>query len=208
MDRHGWNDRYEGRELIWTADPNQFLVAEVDSLVPGRALDLGSGEGRNSVWLAEQGWQVTAVDFSDVGIAKGRELATHRGVEVLWVNEDLNLYEPPEAAFELVIVFYLQMPPDQRSAVLAKAARAVSPGGTVLVVAHDLTNLEHGYGGPQNPNLLYTPDETIAALAELEVVKAERVTRLVENEEGRFEAIDTLVRAKRTARARTGTGDR
>lgn len=208
MDRHGWNDRYEGRDLIWTAEPNQFLVAEVVSLVPGRALDVGSGEGRNAVWLAEQGWQVTAVDFSDVGIAKGKEMASHRSVEVSWVNEDLNLYEPPEAGFDLVIVFYIHMPPDPRLEVLARAARAVAPGGTLLVVAHDLTNLEHGYGGPQDPDLLYTPGETVAALGELEVVRAERVTRLVENEEGRFEAIDTLVRAKRAAWDRTGTEDR
>jgi SAM-dependent methyltransferase len=204
MDRHGWNDRYEGRELIWTAEPNQFLVSEVESLVPGRALDLGSGEGRNAVWLAEKGWHVTAVDFSEVGIAKGREMALHRGVEVSWVAEDLNRYEPPDAGFDLVILFYIHLPPEERAELLAKAVRAVGPGGTVLVVAHDLTNLDNGYGGPQDPALLYTPEETSAAFSGLDVVKAGRVTRVVENEEGRFEAIDTLVRAQRVGEM-TGT---
>jgi 2-polyprenyl-3-methyl-5-hydroxy-6-metoxy-1,4-benzoquinol methylase len=149
------------------------------------------------VWLAEQGWEVTAVDFSEVGIAKGREMSAHRRVEVTWVHDDLNRYEPRDASFDLVIVFYIHLPHSERTALLAKAARAVAPGGTALVVAHDLSNLRHGYGGPQDPALLYTPDETTKALDGLDVVKAERVTRVVEKEEGRFEAIDTLVRAQR-----------
>jgi SAM-dependent methyltransferase len=197
MDRESWNVRYEGRELMWTAAPNQFLVAEVGALAPGRALDLGCGEGRNAVWLAEQGWHVTAVDFSDVGIAKGKDMAARRGVEVAWVNEDLNGYQPPGRAFDLVIEFYIHIPADQRKAMLVKGAAAVAPGGTLLVVGHDVTNLEDGYGGPHDPTLLYTPEDITADLAELEVVRAERVRRIVDNDEGRFEAIDTLVRAQR-----------
>ena len=197
MDYESWNSRYQGRDLVWTAAPNQFLVAEVDSLVPGRALDLGCGEGRNSVWLAEQGWTVTAVDFSDVGISKGREMADKRGVEVAWVVEDLNRFEPADQAFDLVIDFYIHIPPDQRNSLLRKAARAVAPGGTLLVVGHDLSNLKDGYGGPQDPALLFTPEDVGVALSELKLVTSTRVGRTVENESGRFEAIDTLVRAER-----------
>jgi SAM-dependent methyltransferase len=197
MDRESWNVRYEGRELMWTAAPNQFLVAEVGALAPGRALDLGCGEGRNAVWLAEQGWHVTAVDFSDVGIAKGQDMAARRGVEVAWVIEDLNGYQPSDRAFDLVIEFYVHIPADQRKAMLVKGAGAVAPGGTLLVVGHDVTNLEDGYGGPHDPTLLYTPEDITADLAELEIVRAGRVRRIVDNDEGRFEAIDTLVRAQR-----------
>ncbi len=197
MDSGSWNDRYEGRELLWTAAPNRFLVAEVASLAPGTALDLGCGEGRNAVWLAEQGWQVTAVDFSGVAIAKGSEMAAVRGVEATWVTEDLNLYEAPERAFDLVVCFYIHIPVDQRDAMLKRGAEALAPGGTLLVVGHDVTNLEHGYGGPQDPSLLYTPADITAAMPGLEIVKAERVVRVVENDEGRFEAIDTLVRVTR-----------
>jgi 2-polyprenyl-3-methyl-5-hydroxy-6-metoxy-1,4-benzoquinol methylase len=197
MDRESWNTRYEGSELVWTAAPNQFLVAEVASLAPGRALDLGCGEGRNAVWLAEQGWDVTAVDFSDVGIAKGREMASKRGVEVTWIVEDLSRYVPADQAFDLVIDFYIHLPPQQRSALLTKAAGAVSPGGTLLVVGHDFSNLEHGYGGPRDPALLFTADEVAASLTGFRVVKAAPVKRPVVTEEGRFEAIDTLVRAER-----------
>ena len=204
MDRESWNDRYEGRELLWTAAPNQFLVAEVSSLAPGTALDLGCGEGRNAVWLAEQGWQVTAVDFSSVAIAKGRELATARGVEVTWVSEDLSHYEPRKGSVDLVIVFYIHVPFDERKAILERGSDALAPGGTLLVVGHDLTNLDHGYGGPQDAALLYTADDIVSAMPGLEVVKAERVERVVENDEGRFVAFDALVRVTRRDQSPAG----
>ena len=89
MDCRSWDARYETVGLVWTAEPNRLLVAEVTGLPAGRALDLGAGEGRNAVWLAEQGWQVTAVDYSRVGIDKGRALAAQRGVEVDWVVADV-----------------------------------------------------------------------------------------------------------------------
>ena len=98
MDAEGWDRRYEGSDLLWTAEPNRFLVAEVAGLEPGRALDVGTGEGRNAVWLAEQGWRVTGVDFSAVGLEKARHLATARGVEVEWVLADLSHYQPGEYA--------------------------------------------------------------------------------------------------------------
>ena len=82
MDEAGWDERYAAAELIWTAEPNRFVVAELTGLPPGRALDLGAGEGRNAIWLAEQGWDVTAVDFSAVGLDKGRAVAARRGVRI------------------------------------------------------------------------------------------------------------------------------
>ena len=84
MDRHDWDARYAGEQLVWSAEPNRFLVAEVDGLPPGRALDVACGEGRNAIWLAEHGWMVTAVDFSAVAIDKGRRLAAARDVAVHW----------------------------------------------------------------------------------------------------------------------------
>lgn len=197
MTRDTWNERYSGRELVWTAAPNQFLVSETRGLEAGRALDLGCGEGRNAVWLAEQGWEVTAVDFSDVGVGKGRQMASRRGVHIDWIVSDLNDYQPPPRVFDLVIDFYIHLPPDQRRSLSTKAASAVAPGGTLLIVGHDLTNLADGYGGPQDPALLHSPETLVPALGDLEVQRAVRVTRQVENEEGRFDAIDSLVRATR-----------
>ena len=89
MDRADWDERYAGSELLWSAEPNRFLVAETAGLTPGRALDLACGEGRNAVWLARRGWQVTGVDYSEVAIEKARRLASARKANVDWVVADL-----------------------------------------------------------------------------------------------------------------------
>ncbi len=154
MDREGWNQRYETTDLVWTAEPNRFLVAEVEGLAPGTALDLGAGEGRNAVWLAQQGWQVTAVDFSDVGLAEAEQLAAAAGVEMSTTCADLIGDRPPPRAFDLVAVLYVHLPASVRPAVNRCAADAVAPGGTLLVVGHDTTNPTDGYGGPQDPDVL------------------------------------------------------
>jgi SAM-dependent methyltransferase len=193
--RDDWNRRYAESELLWTAQPNRFLVAEVADLPPGRALDLACGEGRSAVWLAEQGWQATGVDFSDVALAKGRRLARERGVEVELIEADLLDYEAPKRSFDLVCVLYFQVPADERRLVLRRAAEAVSPGGTLLLVAHDSSNLTDGTGGPSDPRVLYTAEEVAAELPGLEVEKADRVLRPVDGAER--PAIDALVRARR-----------
>ena len=157
MDAEAWDRRYEGTELLWSAQPNRFLVAEAQALPPGRALDLACGEGRNAVWLAELGWKVTGVDFSPVAIGKAGQLAAARGVAGEFEVADLLAYEPAGQAFDLVIVFYLQVLAAVRNAILRRAAAAVAPGGTFLLVAHGRSNLEEGYGGPRDPDVLYTP---------------------------------------------------
>lgn len=188
-----WDRRYAGKELVWTAEPNRFVVEQLAELPAGRALDLACGEGRNAVWLAERGWRVTGVDFSPVALEKGRRLAEHRGVEVEWVVSDVLDYRAPASGFELVLVAYLQLPAGPRGRALRAAADAVAPGGTLLVIAHDVVNLDGGVGGPQDPDVLYTPEEVAADLAGLRVVAAHRVRRPV----GEEVAIDTLVRATR-----------
>jgi SAM-dependent methyltransferase len=199
MNSEEWNRRYAGDELLWSARPNRFLVAEVSGLAPGRALDLACGEGRNAVWLAEQGWQATGVDFSDRALGKARELAAARGVEASWVQADLLDYRPEQRAYDLVIVLYLQVPAPERGRVLRAAADAVTPEGTLLVVGHDRSNLEHGHGGPQHPAVLYTADDVVADLdgTGLEIERAEVVRRPVETPGGERIALDVLVRASR-----------
>jgi site-specific DNA-methyltransferase (adenine-specific) len=196
VDRQQWDERYSGAEFEWSVHPNQFVAAELAGLPPGRA----AGEGRNSVWLAERGWSVTAVDFSRVGLDKGRRLSAARGVDggqVDWVVADLSDYEPARDAFELVLIAYLQVDAVLRARVLAGAAAALAPGGTLLVVGHDLTNLTEGTGGPQSPDVLYTPEAIAADLPGLRILRADRVRRSVERDGGTATAIDTLVRAER-----------
>jgi SAM-dependent methyltransferase len=201
MDRQDWNHRYTGSELVWTAEPNRFLVAEAAELQPGRALDVACGEGRNAVWLAERGWRVTGVDFSEVALEKARALADARGVGADWVLADLLDYRPEPCAFDFVILFYLQVPAAQRRATVRAVAGAVAPGGTFLLVAHDRSNLEHGHGGPQVPAVLYAAEDVVADLetSGLHVERAERVERPVQTPEGERVALDTLVRAVRPA---------
>lgn len=184
--------------------PNQFLAAELDGAPPGRALDLAAGEGRNSVWLAARGWRVTAVDFSRVGLDKGRELCADHGIgdgdgRVDWVVADLSEYTPARSAFDLVLIAYLQVGTALRDRVLAGAAAALVPAGTLLVVGHDLANLTEGVGGPSSPDVLYTPEAITAALPGLRIRRAERVRRTVERDGEHATAVDTLVRAERPA---------
>lgn len=201
MDATDWDQRYAERELVWSAGPNRFLVEHTAELPPGRALDIAAGEGRNAVWLAEQGWKVTAVDFSAVGIDKGRQIAAARGVEVDWHVADVTAWEPPAEAFDLVIVFYLQLPADERRAAHQRAAGAVAAGGTLLIVGHDRGNLERGVGGPQDPAVLPTVEEVVDDLrgTGLRIDLATEVERPVDGDGIVGVAIDGLVRARRAA---------
>jgi SAM-dependent methyltransferase len=202
VDSQQWDERYSGSEFEWTTRPNQFVAAELDGLPPGRALDLAAGEGRNTVWLAERGWRVTAVDFSRVGLEKGRKLAAARGVDparVDWVVADLRDYEPDRDAFDLALVAYFQVSAELLARVLARTAAALAPRGTLFAIGHDLTNLTEGVGGPQDPGVLYTPEAVSADLPGLRILRAERVYRTVERDDGPATAVDTLVRAVREA---------
>ena len=167
MDQGQWDELYASTELVWTAEANRFVVEELAGLATGRALDLGTGEGRNAIWLAERGWQVTAVDFSAVGLAKAAELAARRGVTgVRWVEADLREYQPGPAAFDLVLLAYVHLPPDEvPAALLQRAASALAPDGTLLVVGHDVDNIAHGHGGPQDPRILHRVQDVVAGAA-------------------------------------------
>ena len=199
MDSASWDQRYGGRELVWTSEPNRFLVAETEALAPGRAIDLACGEGRNAIWLAERGWQAAGVDFSEVGLRKARELADARGVTATWVAADLVDYRPEPRAFDLVLVFYLQVSAVQRRPIVNAAAEAVATGGTFLLVAHDTSNIERGHGGPQNPAVLYAADDVVADLDGhgLQIERAKCVERPVQTPDGERVALDALVRARR-----------
>jgi len=199
MDQAAWDERYAGPELVWGAGPNRFVAGELAALPPGRALDLGSGEGRNAIWLAERGWRVTGVDWSAVGLARAAELARRRGVSVQWVQADLLGYEPAAGRFDLVLIAYIQFPAEDLAHLLRAAAAAVAPGGTLLAVGHDADNIARGYGGPQDPDVLWTAESVAAGLDGLTVHRAGRAERHVPTAEGERVAIDTLVRAGRPA---------
>ncbi len=198
MKRESWNERYAASDLVWSAEPNRLFAREVQGLAVGRALDLACGEGRNAIWLAEHGWEVTAVDYAEVALEKAARIAAARGVDVHFVHADLLDYVPERESFDLVAVLYLQIPAEERRLVLGRAAAAVAPEGTFLLIGHDLVNLTEGTGGPKDASVLYTPEDVASDLVGLTVEQAERALRDVEGAER--PAIDVVVRATRAPR--------
>ncbi len=190
-----WDERDAARDPIESPEPDPTLVEEVGPMRPGRALDLGTGDGRNAVWLATRGWQVTAVDFSRVALDRARALADRAGVSVDWVLADLLAWPSQAPAWDLVCLFFIHLPADERRATYRRAAAAVAPGGTLLVVGHDRANLAQGVGGPQDPAVLFTAEEIASDLDGFTVVRAASVRRAVGGD-GRV-AMDTVVRAER-----------
>ena len=177
----------------------------VAPLPPGRARDVACGDGRHAVWLAGLGWQVEAVDFSAVAVERGRRAAERLAADgalpgsVSWRVADVSADRPEPASADLVLLAFLHLPPDQAMAALELSAGAVAPGGLLLLVGHDRTNLDHGTGGPQHPEVL-TDAEVVAGTlraAGLHVERAEVVTRPVEGADR--PALDTLVLARRPA---------
>jgi SAM-dependent methyltransferase len=209
MDAHDWDLRYADAALVWSSRPNQFVESELADLSPGRAIDVAAGEGRNALWLAERGWDVTAVDFSLVGLDKGRELqARHtrgRELHIDWVHADVLEYDAGEGTYDLAVLAYLQLPADKRRVTVRRSFLSLRDGGTLFVVAHDSTNIAEGTGGPQYPEVLYTAEDVLADLdgERFEVVRAERVSREVPAPDDAPDgtprtAYDALVRVVRT----------
>jgi SAM-dependent methyltransferase len=191
-----WDERYRGSELVWGAAPNRWVEQEVADLPPGRALDLACGEGRNALWLAARGWQVTGVDFSPVALEKARRLEEHEppANPVTWVCADVTSYVAEEPV-DLVLLCYLQVPAEQRRNAVRHAAQALDPDGVLLVVGHHTLNLVEGTGGPQDPAVLYATGDLVEDLDGLSIVvdKADGVWRDVPGADR--PALDVLLRA-------------
>lgn len=211
--RDRWDARYAAQELVWSAGPNALLARELIGLSPGTALDAGCGEGRNGLWLAEQGWQVTAVDFSAVGTNKGRQIADRRGLTLNWLVADVARDPLPDVCYDLVVVLYLHTDPEERALWLPRLIKAVAPGGTFFYLGHDPSNITHGTGGPQNPDLLPSVEELSGYLVGFEILTQAIQQRPVTSDPGHSPttdsaatvsaatatvALDTYVRALRT----------
>lgn len=205
MDASAWDERYAASELVWSREPNRFVAAELADLPAGTAVDLAAGEGRNAIWLASRGWSVTAVDFSQVALDKGARLAADldASLDLTWVCADATTWEPPQPV-DLVVIAYLQVQAEDRRRAVRGAYAMLRPGGTLLLVAHDSTNLTEGTGGPQDPTVLMSAEDVLADLEglDVDVVRAERVAREVTSAdehggEERRTAWDCLVRVVR-----------
>ena len=169
-----WDERY-AEQRQWSPEPNALVAELLDGLPPGDAVDLAAGEGRHALWLAGLGWRVTAVDFSAVGLDRGRAQAG--AAAVTWVAADVLTWTTETESLDLVLVAYLHLPAEDTMAVLRRAVSWLRPGGRLLVLGHDVGNLDAGVGGPQDPEILHSVDRLAPVAALLDVDRLEQVRR-------------------------------
>ena len=162
FDRAYWEVRYGAPGLTWTGNPNAVLVQEAATLAPGRALDIGSGEGGDALWLAGRGWAVTGVDISQNALDKARVRAEAVGVSVTWEQHDLTEWTPEPRSFDLVTAHFMHLADPARGALFRALAAAVAPGGTLLVVGHDVTG--HEEHRDHMADLMFGVDDVLAAI--------------------------------------------
>jgi SAM-dependent methyltransferase len=199
-----WDDRYRSHGALWSGDPNPQLVAEAGDLPPGTALDVGTGEGADAIWLASRGWRVTAVDLSTVALERARAHAARLGAGIAgridWLHEDLTTWDPGPGRYDLVSAQYMHLPAAPRQAMFRRLATAVAPGGTLLIVGHHPSDLQTTMPRPPMPELFYTGDDIAAALdpGEWAVITNASPERTATDPDGRTVTIhDAVLRATR-----------
>jgi len=206
FDRAYWEDRYGAEGLAWSGRPNPVLVTEAEALTPGRALDIGSGEGGDAIWLAGLGWQVVGTDISSNALAKSARQAESVDAELAaridWQQHDLVEWAPEARSFDLVTSQFMHLPDPVRTALFRSLAAAVAPGGTLLVVGHDLSDLDSGAHRMHHAELMFSVDDVLAAIdgEGLVVEVAESRPRLAPGADGGTVTVrDVVVRATRAS---------
>lgn len=210
MNADDWDERYRAATThrhghVWSSDPQQVVQDLVQDLTPGSALDIGAGDGRNSVFLALAGWTVTALDFSAEGIRLAKSRAEKAGAVAAWVVADARSYDPGRL-FDLVVATFLHLSEAETRDVLSAAATWVAPGGHLLVLGHDKANLAAGAPGPSDPDILYTPELLASCAAGLSIERCEQLFRDGASDpecpdDSAATAVDTLLFAARSASA-------
>jgi len=199
-----WDDRYRSADRLWSGQPNVQLVAQAGGLPAGEALDAGSGEGADAIWLASRGWTVTAVDVSAVALERAAAHAAAQGDEIAgrirWRREDLLSWDPAPQRFDLVSAQFLHLPSPELESMHRRLAAAVRPGGTLLIVSHHPDDLHANVGRPAHHALFPTPRQLAAGLdpGDWEILVAAAIVRPATDLDGQPVTItDTVLRAAR-----------
>ncbi|MEM1335051.1 MAG: class I SAM-dependent methyltransferase [Actinomycetota bacterium] len=190
-----WDERYRSNDQVWSGLPNGSLVDEVSDLSPGTALDVGCGEGADAIWLAEQGWTVTATDIAPTAVARGRTEAERRSLDITWTAADLRA-APPAGEFDLVSLQYPAFAIAEIDRVTVALTGALAPGGLLLLVGHappaDPSSI------PFDPSDWVQPPDIVAALPEgFEVELDETRPRPGAHHTGSPHSHDVVVRIRR-----------
>ncbi len=199
-----WDARYRSTDKMWSGNPNPRLVEQIADLAPGTALDVGSGEGADVIWLAARGWQVTGIDVSTVALDRAAERAAEAGEAVAdritWQQVDLLSWSPPPLQFDLVSAQFMHLPKEQRERVFQRLAALVSPGGTLLIVGHHFSDLQTTVPRSPRAELYFTAADVAALLdrREWDIIVSAEQSRGATDPEGRTVAIqDAVLRARR-----------
>ncbi|MGW4489074.1 FAD-dependent oxidoreductase [Amycolatopsis sp. NPDC004368] len=187
FDQESWDERYRSKPAIWSGRPNEQLVTEAADLRPGSALDAGCGEGGDAVWLAQNGWRVTAADFAATALDRGAAQATSLGLadRIRWLTTDLTTWVPDEK-YDLVTSHFLHLPTAQRTPIFARLADAVAPGGTLLIVGHHPTDVHGAAHRPNVPDMFFLAEDvarTLDSSWESVVTEARDRTTVIEGHE-------------------------
>ena len=199
-----WDERYRSADTIWSGNPNPRLVEHVADLPPGTALDVGSGEGADAIWLAARGWHVTGIDVSPVALDRAAKRAAEVGTDVAaritWQQADILSWAPAQREFDLVSAQFMHLPSAARESLHRRLAAAVRPGGTLLIVGHHPSDLETTIGRWDLPDLFFTADEIAAILdpSDWEITVAGAPERQATDPDGRPVTVrDAVLRAQR-----------
>jgi SAM-dependent methyltransferase len=169
MDKAFWDSKYATDEYVYTKDVNRFVKESLSDLAPGKMIDLAGGEGRNTVFFAENGWQAENIDLSSVGLEKCQRLAAERGVSdnVFTTHASALDFESKLAPVDLGVCAYLQIPQKDLEIAITRLVENILPGGVFFGVWHALENLKDGFGGPQDPAVLPSTESMTKLLSSL-----------------------------------------
>jgi SAM-dependent methyltransferase len=209
-DAASWDQWYSATDTVWSGRPNPQLVSDAADLTPGTALDIGCGEGADSLWLAQRGWRVTAVDISDVALARAAANATAADAPaarlITWVRTDITA-ALPDGPFDLVSAQFMHLPQAERDVLWRGLAAVVAPGGSLLVVGHHPSDLATAMPRPDVPGMYYTPSDVGAVLdpADWRIVVSEARPRAVAMPDGQNVTINDAVFLAQRGSAQRGS---
>jgi SAM-dependent methyltransferase len=167
MSKDFWNNRYSEKEFAYGTKPNEFFKEQIDKIIPGNALFLGEGEGRNAVYAAKLGWQVDAVDFSSSAKDKAFKLAKENKVKINYDVCDLNDYKFKQNHYDLIVMIFVHLPLDLRRYVFQNSIASLKQNGKMIIEVFSKEQLNNSSGGPQSIELLYSEDDLLGLAKDL-----------------------------------------